>query len=101
MVTTAARERLARSLGRDTKPAAASAELRAPADDLRLEVDGIGRVRFPVTARQARLLRELGRPARFGRGEETLTDPKVAIRGRSRGTWCAPSEIRCATGSRS
>ena len=41
------------------------------ADDLSLDVEGFGRVKFPVTPAKARKLIDLGQPARFGRGEET------------------------------
>jgi 2OG-Fe(II) oxygenase superfamily len=40
-----------------------------------------------VPPEQARQLCQLGRPARFGRGEETLTDPKV------RDTWEIPESL--------
>jgi len=75
-MATAARNRLAMTLRGDAQ-AAFSVELAAKADDLSLEVEGFGQVRFPVTAAKARKLIGLGRPARFGRGEETLTDPDV------------------------
>jgi hypothetical protein len=44
----AARDRMARTLRGDAKPAF-SAELTARAEDLRLEVEGLGAVKFPVT----------------------------------------------------
>src|SRR5260370_27652551 len=72
----AARDRLARTLRGDTQTAF-SVELTARADDLSLEVEGFGHVKFPVTPAKARKLLGLGQPARFGRGEETLTDPDV------------------------
>jgi hypothetical protein len=83
---TAARDRLARTLRGDAQTAF-SVELTAGMDDLRLEVEGYGRVRFPVTAGKARKLVGLGQPARFGRGEETLTDPEV------RDTWEIPKGL--------
>jgi hypothetical protein len=85
-MATAARDRLARAL-RDDAQAAFSVELQARPDDLSLEVDGFGPVRFPVTPAKARKLLGLGRPARFGRGEETLTDPDV------RDTWEIPKHL--------
>jgi hypothetical protein len=85
-MATAARDRLARTLRGDAQ-AAFSVELAAKADDLSLEVEGFGQVRFPVTAAKARKLIGLGRPARFGRGEETLTDPDV------RDTWEIPKHL--------
>jgi len=85
-MTTAARERLARTLRGDTQ-AAFSIELTARPDDLSLQVEGFGHVRFPVTPAKARKLLGLGQPARFGRGEETVTDPDV------RDTWEIPKHL--------
>src|SRR6266567_4370084 len=85
-MATAARDRLARTLRGDGK-AAFSVELTARTDDLNLEVEGFGHVRFPVTPAKARKLLGLGRPARFGRGEQTLTDPDV------RDTWEIPKHL--------
>jgi hypothetical protein len=85
-MATAARDRLARTLRGDTQ-AAFSVELTAKADDLNLAVEGFGSARFPVTPAKARKLLSLGRPARFGRGEETLTDPGV------RDTWEIPTHL--------
>jgi hypothetical protein len=53
----------------------------AEAGDLALEVKGVGAVRFPVPAAQARKLCGVARPARFGKREETLLDRDV------RDTW--------------
>jgi predicted 2-oxoglutarate/Fe(II)-dependent dioxygenase YbiX len=82
----AARDRLASTLrgGADT---AFSAELTLRMDNLSLAVEGFGPVRFPVTAAKARELASLGQPARFGRGEQTLTDPDV------RDTWEIPRHL--------
>jgi predicted 2-oxoglutarate/Fe(II)-dependent dioxygenase YbiX len=85
-MATAARDRLARTLRGDAQ-AAFSVELTAKTDDLSLEVEGFGQVKFPVTPAKARKLLGLGRPARFGRGEETLTDPDV------RDTWEIPKHL--------
>ncbi|MBA3575505.1 MAG: 2OG-Fe(II) oxygenase, partial [Pseudonocardiales bacterium] len=77
----AARERLARLLG-DAEPAGSfSAQLLAPAHLLQLEVSGVGPVRLPVRAPQAKKLISVARSAMFGRGEETLTDTSF------RDTW--------------
>ena len=89
-MATAARDRLGRML-RGEETSAFSVELKARPDDLALEVEGFGAVKFPVTAAKARKLIELGRPARFGRGEETLTDPGV------RDTWEIPKKLVRAT----
>jgi hypothetical protein len=81
-----ARDRLARTLRGDAATAF-SVELTAETDDLRLEVEGFGPVKFPVTPAKARKLIGLGEAARFGRGEETLTDPGV------RDTWEIPRDL--------
>jgi predicted 2-oxoglutarate/Fe(II)-dependent dioxygenase YbiX len=85
-MATAARDRLARTLRGDAQTAF-SVELTARTDDLSLEVEGFGHVRFPVTPAKARKLLGLGQPARFGRGEETITDPDV------RDTWEIPKRL--------
>ena len=85
-MATAARDRLARTLRGDAQTAF-SVELTAKTDDLNLEVEGFGHVRFPVPPAKARKLLGLGRPARFGRGEQTLTDPDV------RDTWEIPERL--------
>jgi predicted 2-oxoglutarate/Fe(II)-dependent dioxygenase YbiX len=85
-MVTAARDRLARTL-RDDAEAAFSVGFTARMDDLSLAVEGLGPVRFPVTPAKARKLASLGQPARFGRGEQTLTDPGV------RDTWEIPKHL--------
>jgi len=60
-MSTAPRERLARTL-RGDEQTAFSVELTAPADDLKLEVEGFGPVRLPVTPAKARRLIGLGQP---------------------------------------
>src|SRR5215467_12402620 len=82
----AARDRLARTLRADAQTAF-SVELTAKREDLSLQVEGFGQVRFPVTPAKARKLVGLGQPAGFGRGEETLTDPDV------RDTWEIPKRL--------
>jgi hypothetical protein len=89
-MATAARDRLARMLRGDVK-SAFSVELTARPDDLGLEVDGFGSVRFPVTPAKARKLIGLALPARFGQGEETVTDLAV------RNTWEIPRQLVHAT----
>lgn len=85
-MTTAARDRLARTLRGDAK-SAFSAGLTARAEDVSLEVLGFGRVRLPVTPAKARKLIGLAQPAQFGHGEETLTDRDV------RDTWEIPRHL--------
>jgi uncharacterized membrane protein YbhN (UPF0104 family) len=82
----AARDRLARTLRADAQTAF-SVELKAKMADLSLQVEGFGQVRFPVTPAKARKLAGLGQPARFGRGEKTVTDPDV------RDTWEIPKHL--------
>jgi predicted 2-oxoglutarate/Fe(II)-dependent dioxygenase YbiX len=81
-----ARDRLARTLYGDAQTAV-SVELTAGTDDLGLEIEGFGHVKFPVTPAKARKILGLGQPARFGRGEQTLTDPDV------RDTWEIPKHL--------
>ncbi|NUP28814.1 MAG: 2OG-Fe(II) oxygenase [Nocardia sp.] len=57
------------------------------AENLRLEVQGVGPIALPVTPAQARQLCEVARPARYGRREQTLLDRKV------RDTWEVPREL--------
>ena len=84
-----ARERLARLLD-DAEPAGSfSAQLPLPAHFLQLEVMGAGLVSLPVRAAQAKKLIAVARPAKFGRGAETVTDTSV------RDTWeIAPAQVR-------
>ncbi|MCW2930674.1 MAG: 2OG-Fe(II) oxygenase, partial [Actinomycetia bacterium] len=83
---TAARDRLAKLLGGGAQ-AASSMQLHAPVGDIRVEVEGAGRIQYPVTAAKAKKLITLSAPARFGRGEKTLTDPQV------RDTWEVPKNL--------
>jgi 2-oxoglutarate-Fe(II)-dependent oxygenase superfamily protein len=76
-VITAARDRLAAHLAAAAAAGAFSAKRTAPVDDLRLEVHGVGQLLLPVPREQAKQLYLLGRPARFGRGEQTLLDRQV------------------------
>src|SRR5271165_5533900 len=74
-------ERLARVLDGSPAPGAFSAQLCVPARDVRLTVAGAGPISFPVKAPQAKRMIASARPARFGRGEQTLLDLSV------RDTW--------------
>src|SRR5216683_7241598 len=76
-----ARERLAKLLDDAEEPGAFSAQILAPADALQVEVDGVGVVQTPVRAPLAKKLIAVARPAKFGRGAQTLTDTSV------RDTW--------------
>src|ERR1700729_4217196 len=75
------RERLARVLDGSQAPGGFSAQLSGPARDVRLTVAGAGPISFPVKAPQAKRMIASARPARFGRGEQTLMDLSV------RDTW--------------
>jgi len=82
-------QRLAAVLGELDVPGSFSARKAAPADNLNIEVRGVGPLRFPVPEEQARQLREIARPARYGRGKQTLLDRRV------RDTWeIPPSRVR-------
>lgn len=43
----------------------------------RLHIEGVGELEFPISGAQARALRQVASPAPYGRGEQTLVDPKV------------------------
>lgn len=82
-----ARERLARLLDDAEAPGAFSTQILAPADALQVEVDGVGAVPTPVRGPLAKRLIAVGRPAKFGRGEQicgvpttggTTSSPEVA-----------------------
>jgi hypothetical protein len=81
---TFARDRFASLLGDAVAPGTFSARRATRPDDLRLEVRGVGPIVLPVSVRQAKELCLVGRPARFGKGEQTLLDAKV------RDTWEIP-----------
>ncbi|MFD9950284.1 2OG-Fe(II) oxygenase [Nonomuraea sp. NPDC059023] len=82
-----ARDRLAELLDASAAPAASSVYRKLAKSEMSVVVDGIGRLRFPLPDEQAVQLRGLGRRARFGRGEQTLTDPEV------RDSWEIPKEL--------
>ncbi|MGH9075312.1 MAG: 2OG-Fe(II) oxygenase, partial [Acidimicrobiales bacterium] len=83
-MTASARDRMAALLAGAGARGSFSAAETAPADGLRLEVRGLGPLVLPVTDEQARRLCSLGRPAPYGRGEQTLVDAAV------RDTWEIP-----------
>jgi 2OG-Fe(II) oxygenase superfamily len=80
----AARDRLAELLGGVEGQAASSARSTLPVDSLRVEVRGVGALGIPVSQAHARQLCAIARPARYGRGEDTLLDRRV------RDTWEVP-----------
>jgi hypothetical protein len=81
---TSPRARFADLLGASATGGSFSARRTARADGLRLEVAGVGPIALPVSAPQAKQLCLIGRPARFGKGEQTLLDAAV------RDTWEIP-----------
>jgi hypothetical protein len=83
-----ARERLGALLGGSKAAGDFSAQLDAPAHGIALEVAGVGPVRLPLRAPQARKLIAVARPASFGLGEDTLSDSSV------RDTWqISPDQV--------
>lgn len=50
---------------------------RLPAAALRVHVQGLGRLDAPLCGDDASRLQRASRPARFGKGEQTLLDPEV------------------------
>lgn len=85
---TAARDQLARLLAGDQAGRSDSATLRLPGDAIELLVRDVGAITLPVRAAQAKRLISVARPARFGRGEETLSDSAV------RDTWeLTPAQV--------
>jgi hypothetical protein len=89
------RERLARVLDGSPVPGAFSVQLSLPAGDVRLAVAAAGPISLPVKAPQAKRMIACARPARFGRGEQMLTDLSV------RDTWeITPDQVRLCGPSR-
>ncbi len=76
-MTTAPRDAVAHLLSGMRAPGTFAAQRAATADDLHVEVKGLGRLRFPISHAQAQRLCGIARPARHGRGEETLLDRRV------------------------
>ncbi|WP_437745403.1 2OG-Fe(II) oxygenase [Sorangium sp. So ce1504] len=52
-------------------------ELGCSGEDLHIEVEGVGPIRFPISAATARKLCSVARPAPFGRRDKTLLDTSV------------------------
>ena len=91
-MVTAARDRLARTLRGDVQTAF-SVELTVPAGRPEPGSRGIRAGQFPGDPRESPQAPGLGQPARFGRGEQTLTDPDV------RDTWEIPKHLVRASGT--
>ena len=58
-------------------PGAFAARQTSRADDLRLEVKGVGPIAWPITSATARRLCKVARPARYGLKDQTRLDPDV------------------------
>ncbi|MCG8457771.1 MAG: 2OG-Fe(II) oxygenase, partial [Holophagales bacterium] len=78
---------IAELLGNVGSDKAWSAKRSHPPRDLLLEIEDVGRIELPVPAQQAEELCAVARPARYGKGEETLHDPGV------RDTWEIPTDL--------
>lgn len=76
-----AREQIARDLETLRTSGTFITRRFASPGDLFLQVQGAGPIRLPVTPTQARKLRDVARPAKFGWRDKTLLDPRV------RNTW--------------
>ena len=80
----AARDRVAALLAGVESSGSFSARASMPAEELNLEVRGVGGLKLPVPAQQAKQLIGVARPAKYGLGERTLLDQQV------RDTWEVP-----------
>lgn len=83
-MTAITREQIGALLSEVGSAGSFAAQRTRATDDLHLEVKGVGRLRFPVSAAQAKRLCRVARPARYGQGEQTLLDRQV------RDTWEIP-----------
>ncbi|MBI4521507.1 MAG: 2OG-Fe(II) oxygenase [Gemmatimonadetes bacterium] len=64
-------------LARITAPGTFATRRNSPADDLRLDVKGVGRISWPISTSTARRLCASARPARYGLKNQTRFDPRV------------------------
>jgi hypothetical protein len=71
------RDAITKSLQQVESPGGFCTRHTVPFDDLVLEVEGVGRVRFPLGPGTARALSQAGHPSRFGRRDKTLCDKSV------------------------
>lgn len=74
---TTARDAIIELLREARAPGTFATQRTAPADDLYVEVKGVGPLGFPVSRTQAQRLCRIARPARYGKGEHTLLDTRV------------------------
>lgn len=77
-------ETLGRLLTSIGSPGTFATHRRVAPDDLNLEVEGVGRIRLPISASAARKLCAVARPARHGFKDQTRFDTRV------RDTWEVP-----------
>jgi hypothetical protein len=84
MVATPLLAQIGEVLGTVGAPSAFTARRTATADDLDIEVKGVGRLHFPISRTQAQRLCGIARPAGYGLGKATLYDQRV------RNTWEIP-----------
>ncbi|MGH8239740.1 MAG: 2OG-Fe(II) oxygenase, partial [Steroidobacteraceae bacterium] len=68
---------LAESLARIGAQGSFATRRSVPPGDLKLEVQGVGRIRLPIAATTARKLCAVARPARHGYKDQTRLDPRV------------------------
>jgi hypothetical protein len=74
-------------MGSMPPPGSFAARRTGSAENLVIEVAGVGPIGLPVTPAQARRLCEVARPARYGLREQTLLDVNV------RDTWEVPRDL--------
>jgi hypothetical protein len=74
-------QEVSRQLARIGSSGSFATRLTVAAGDFHLEVQGVGRIRFPITPSTARRLCAIARPARHGFKDETRLNPRV------RDTW--------------
>jgi 2-oxoglutarate-Fe(II)-dependent oxygenase superfamily protein len=74
-------QEVSRQLAKIGSSGSFATRLTVAAGDLHLEVQGVGRIRFPITPSTARRLCAVARPARHGFKDETRLDQRV------RDTW--------------
>ena len=76
-MTSTTLEAIARLLGGVSAPGSFTGRRTAAADNLHIEVSGLGRLEFPISPEQAQRLVRVARPARHGLGERTILDTRV------------------------
>ena len=77
-------------------PGTFATRMGAPSDDLELDVEGVGRLRLPITPQMAHRLRAVARLSPYGLREQTLYDPSV------RNSWELPaSKVKISGGWKS